>query len=235
MPVADSTRQTARPGASLRDLLEARGAFAIDAAQPLPIGRLALFLSLGGGLFGAVMGSLAGRWLGGLYSATKVPLLVVGATLLCLPSFFVLNSLLGLRSDFRAALRGILAAQGTVALSLAACAPILTVAYISSSDYPAALLVNGALFAVSAYAGQSTLRRHYAPLIVENRRHRIALVAWAVLYVFVGIKLGWILRPFVGDPALPLEFLRAEQWMEDPYAVLFWTAVALAARLLGLA
>jgi hypothetical protein len=100
--------------------------------------------------------------------------------------------------------------------------------------YPTALLLNGVLFAVAVLGGQSTLRRHYAPLIARDRRHRLALAAWALLYVFVTVKLGWILRPFIGDPRLPLEYLRAEQWMEDPYANLFWTAAAFLWKALGL-
>ena len=56
----------------------------------------------------------------------------------------------------------------------------------------------------------------------------------AGIYVFVAIKLGWILRPFIGDPELPLEYVRAEQWQENPYSTLVWTAAALAWEALGL-
>ena len=27
------------------------------------------------------------------------------------------------------------------------------------------------------------------------------LRTWLVIYVFVGIQMGWVLRPFIGDPA----------------------------------
>ena len=206
-------------------LLHGRGSYGVD--QPaLPLGRLALIILCGASLYGLAMGSLEGRWLGGLYSAIKVPLLVMGTTLLCLPSFFVLNAVLGLGADFRAALRGVVSAQGTVALCLASLAPVLGVFYVSRIAYPTAMLTNGGLFAVAVLAGQATLRRHYAPLIARNPRHRLALFTWMWLYVFVSIKFGWILRPFIGDPDLPLVFLRADQWMESPYANLFWTAAA---------
>ena len=218
---------------SLLELLGARGVFAPQ-APGLPWRLLGLWIVSGGALYGLVMGALGGRILGGVYSASKVPVLVLGATALCLPSFFVVNAVLGLRADFRAALRGILAAQGTVAVCLGGLAPVLLLFYVSRVSYPVALLLNGGLFAVASFAGQCTLRRHYAVLIERNGRHRIALTAWFALYVFVSIKLGWMLRPFIGDPSLPLEYLRAEQWMENPYANLFWTAAALAWRILGL-
>lgn len=30
------------------------------------------------------------------------------------------------------------------------------------------------------------------------------------VYIFVGIQTGWVLRPFVGDPALPTSFFRKD-------------------------
>ena len=72
-----------------------------------------------------------------------------------------------------------------------------------------------------------TLARHYQPLIRRRPRHRHALALWFVLYLFVGVKVGWVLRPFVGDPALPTTFLREGRWQENPYANLIWTVVGL--------
>ena len=38
------------------------------------------------------------------------------------------------------------------------------------------------------------------------------LGTWLVIYIFVGIQMAWILRPFVGDPGVPIEFFRRESW-----------------------
>lgn len=204
--------------------LRSTGAFAVGRGV-VPWARLAAFVVAGGALYGAVMGSLAGDPRGSVYSLVKVPVLLSGTTLLCLPFFFVLNATLGLRSDFTAALRGVLSAQGTLALVLASLAAPLAVAYVSSISYPTALVFNGCAFAVATLAGHQTLARHYHPLIAADRRHRIGLAGWLVLYVFIAIKLGWILRPFVGDPALETVFVRARAFDENPYLVLFWTVV----------
>ena len=57
-----------------------------------------------GMFYGAVDGAYGGlhedRSLQVLYSALKLPLLLTAAFLLSLPTFFVLNTLFGLRSDF---------------------------------------------------------------------------------------------------------------------------------------
>jgi hypothetical protein len=212
-------------------VLRAEGRYAVG-LERVPWARLALWVAAGGGLYGFAMGSLEARWVGALYAALKVPLLLTLSVAICLPSSWVLHLLLGLGRDFRAAARGILSAQGTLALCLAALSPVIALVYVSGPSYPAALLANAALFGLAASGAQLTLARHYRPLIAREPRHRRALAAWFALYSFVAIKLGYVLRPFVGDPRLPTTFLREEQWQENPYASLFWTAVGLVASIL---
>lgn len=206
-------------------LLRAEGAFRIGAgAVPWP--RLARLGCAAGVCYGAVMGALGWNAVGSLYSAVKLPILLAAALLVCLPNFYVLHALLGLRADFADALRAILSAQGTVAVALCAEAPLTAFTYACGVSYPAALLWNAFAFGLAALCGQTTLARHYRILVARDRRHRTTLLLWFALYAFVGIKVGWVLRPFVGDPALPTEFLREGKWLENPYTSLFWTAVA---------
>lgn len=209
-------------------LLRAEGPFAVGVGR-VPVLLLCALGLPAAALYGLVMGSLGGDVRGAVYSCAKVPLLLATTTALCVPSFYVVNALLGLREDFSAAVRGILSAQGTLALTLASLAPVTAVLYASGVEYPVALLGNGAAFLVASLAAQRTLARHYRPLVARRPRHRRALVTWFALYAFVAIKAGWILRPFVGDPALPTVFVREERWQDDPYVTLFWTVVGFGA------
>jgi hypothetical protein len=186
----------------------------------VPWRRLALFVAFCGALYGGVMGLSDARLLQALYSATKVPLLLLAATLVCLPNFYVVNTLLGLRDDFGAACRAVFAAQASLAVALAAFAPLTLTAYASSGDYDFAIVFNGVAFAVGTVAGQITMQRHYRALVASNPRHRIARFAWAVLYVFVAIQLAWVLRPFVGSPGARTEFFRKDAW-SNAYVVVF--------------
>ena len=181
-------------------------------AGSVPWASLALMTIAGGSLYGAVMGSYGIRPLQMLYSAIKVPALLGGSTLICLPSFYAINTLLGLRSDFGAACRGVLAAQATVAVMLAALAPITLFAYTWIGSYPAPILFNGLQFALATLAGHLLLLRHYAPLIQKNSRHRIARGAWLFFYVFVAIQMSWVVRPFIGAPGMPTQFFREDAW-----------------------
>ncbi len=192
-------------------LLRAEGRYAARGGS-VPVRSLAAILVLAGFLHGAVMGSYGGKLLQPLFSGLKVPLFVVVSTLVCLPNFFVLNTLLGLRDDFAAAVRGVFAAQATLGVALAGMAPLVLVFYLSVDDYRTAVVGNGLVFALATLAGQVTLDRHYAALVARDARHRIGRFAWLALYVFVAIQAAWVLRPFVGRPGLPSQFLRDDPW-----------------------
>jgi len=50
----------------------------------------------------------------------------------------------------------------------------------------------------------------FAALGEELEQHRALFWLWAVLYTFVGIQMGWTLRPFVGSPEWFPTFVRQE-------------------------
>ncbi len=200
-------------------LLRASGRYR-PGSEGVPWRPLIALIIAAGFAYGAVMGSFGGRPLQAFYSGLKIPILLAVSTAICLPSFFVLNTAMGLRDDFGAAYRGILAAQGTVAIALASLAPLTYIGYLSSADYDFARVVNGAMFALASLAGQITLTRHYRALIARNPRHRFGLLLWLSLYWFVTIQLAWMLRPFIGAPGLPTRFLREETW-GNAYVVVF--------------
>jgi hypothetical protein len=178
-------------------------------ARPLVFG-----IATAGCLYGAAMGSFACDSLSRakliVYAGVKVPLLLFATTAICLPCFFVLNTLAGLRHAFTRAVRAIFAGQAGVALSLAAQSPLILFLYVSGVDHDAALLANGATFAFATAMGQVVLRAHYRDLIAAHSAHRVMLFAWMCLYTFVGIQMGWLLRPFVGSPDRLVTFFRAE-------------------------
>lgn len=199
-------------------LLRAEGHFEVGRGR-VPVARLLALLVACGFLYGLALGSFGLRAEQALYSGLKVPILLCFSTLVCLPSFFVLNTLLGLRDDLAASLRGVFAAQATVAVTLFSLFPIVLFLYASSRNYRLAILVNGLFFALATLAGQRTLNRHYRPLVRKNVRHQVGRLFWVVLYVFVAIQLAWVLRPFVGAPSMEPSFLRAEAW-SNAYVVI---------------
>jgi hypothetical protein len=102
---------------------------------------------------------------------------------------------------------------------LAAFAPFTALWYLSSADYTAAVTFNGLMFLAASASAQILLRRFYGPLIRRNRRHRVLLAGWLVVYAFVAIQMAWVLRPFIGDPEQPPQFFRPDVFSENAYEV----------------
>jgi hypothetical protein len=180
------------------------------------LARLLLNLLLFGMIYGGTMGLFGGlgkeRALQPLFSAIKVPLLLLVTFAVSLPSFFVLNTVAGLRDDFGHVIRALLATQAGLTIVLASLAPLTAFWYVCLPAYDAALTFNAMMFGIASFAGQYMLRRAYQPLIARDPRHRTMLRLWLVIYVFVGIQMAWVLRPFVGQPGSPTRFFRAEAW-----------------------
>jgi len=198
----------------------------------LPVaGSLTLAVVVFGMFYGGVMGAYGGsagpRVWQVVYSAVKVPFLLTTTFLLSLPSFVVINTLLGLRSDLARVVRALMATQAGLTIILASLAPFTAFWYISGNAHQPAILFNGLMFAVASFSAQWMLRREYMPLIRSNPRHRWMLRTWLVIYVFVGIQMGWVLRPFIGDPGMPVQFFREGSWSNayEVVILMIWRSI----------
>jgi len=95
---------------------------------------------------------------------------------------------------------------------LAGLAPYTALWYASTRDYHEATLFNALMFGVASLSAQWVLWRRYAPLIARDGRHRWMMWGWLGAYAFVGIQMGWVLRPFIGQPGKPVTFFRTDTW-----------------------
>lgn len=194
----------------------------ILAAEPVTVQRCLVAIAAASALHGAALGASSGEWALALFSAVKVPVLLLASCAVTLPFFFVLHATLGLRpADFAIACRGVIAAQAALAIVLGATAPLVVFAALSIHNDYLLTLFDGALFALAVFGAQIVLRRHYGPLLARDPRHRVPLAGWALLYAFFAIQLAWVLRPFLGTPGYPVEFFRATAFEQNAYVVLF--------------
>ncbi len=198
-------------GSQVRMLLAAQGRFAPGSLE-IRWSTLLACIVLGGLFYGACMGSWQLRPQQQLYSALKTPLLISAGGLFCLPSFYVINTILGLRDDLPMALRGVLASQAATALCLASLGPIVATLYTGTQSYPMATAWNGIFFLLASLGGQVVMQRHYQSLIKRNPKHRLGLYAWLFTFWFVTIQLAWMLRPFIGNPGDVTTFFRKDKW-----------------------
>ena len=184
------------------------------------VGRAAFHVAVilaGAGLYGAAMG----WWRDpqqALYVAIKLPLIILLTTLGNALLNAMLAPLLGLNLSFRESLLAVLMSFTIVGAILGSFSPLaaffvwnappLSPEAVAGSTYQVIKLMHVAVIAFAGVAGNVRLFQWLARLSQSRRAARRVLIAWLAGNLFLGSQLSWILRPFIGAPGLPVEFLR---------------------------
>ncbi|HEX4342001.1 MAG TPA: hypothetical protein VH255_01335 [Verrucomicrobiae bacterium] len=199
--------------------------------------RLALHIAIiivGAGLYGAAMGS----WRApeqALFVAIKFPLIL----LLTATGNALLNGmlapLLGLNIPFRQSFLSVMMSCSIAAAILGSFAP-LTAFLVWNAPPMSASHISGtysfimlAQVIVIAFAGLTANLRLYQLLVQfsGNKRAlaRRVLIVWLAGNLFFGSQLSWVLRPFIGSPNLPVQFVRAKAFKGNFYEAVFHSFV----------
>ena len=189
---------------------------------------------VGAGLYGAAVG----WWrdpLQALYVALKLPLILlltgVGNALLNV----MLAPLLGLNIHFRQSFLAILMSFAIAAAILGAFSPLVAFVVwntppmstdfrISGGAYSFIMVANVVVIAFAGIAANVRLLQLLRELGGSSRVARRVLLAWLAGNLFLGSQLSWILRPFIGAPGLPVQFLRDHPLEGNFYEALFHSA-----------
>jgi hypothetical protein len=183
--------------------------------------RFALHLAvivLGAGCYGGAMG----WWRDpqqALFTAAKFPLIIVLTTLGNSLINAMLAPLLGLNIPFRQSFSAILMSFTIASVILGAFSPViafmiwsappLSPQAVAGPAYSFIKLTHVAVITFAGVTGNARLFQLLASLGNSRKVARRVLVAWLAGNLFLGSQLCWILRPFIGAPDLPVEFLRA--------------------------
>lgn len=195
--------------------------------------QLVAVIVIGSGVYGATMG----LWrdpLQALYTAIKFPAMVL---LTCGGNSAFngcLASLLGSGLGFRQTTLAILMSFAVMAIILAAFAPVMlfllwnTPPLDADSEFASHGITLLSHVAIIAGAGFAANRRLLGLIAAHARRRSDAwrvLAGWLAGNLVLGSQLAWILRPFIGSPNLPVQFLRP-----DPLTGSFFEAILRAFR-----
>jgi len=199
------------------------------APQPRQRTRILAFhvavIFLGSGLYGATIG-LWRAPLQGLFAAVKFPLVILLTTLANGLLNGMLAQLLGLRLSLRDTLLAVLASFSIASVILASLSPVALFILLNTpplgtgNNLPAHSFTLLTHVAFIAFAGVMGNIRLYGFLLQRCGSKAVAwkgLLAWLIGNMFLGCQLSWVLRPFIGAPHLPVEFLRAEAFQGNFY------------------
>jgi len=188
-----------------------------------------MLLILGGcGIYGATIGI----WRAPLQAAStaaKFPLLIflTCAGNACLNG--MLAQLLGSRLSFRQTSLAILMSFATAAVVLGALSPITFFVILNAPPlgsnrailgHSVTLLMHVGLIAYAGVIGNGRLYRLLERMSGSRTTARRVLVSWLAGNLLLGAQLAWVLRPFIGSPQIPVQFLR-----DDPLRGNFYEAV----------
>lgn len=173
---------------------------------------------LGAGAYGVAVGSWRGGWQP-LFTGVKLP----GILLLTAAGNAGLNAalapLLGLNLHFRQSLAAVLASFSISAVILGAAGPVVAFQLFNLPGIDADWAARGQSFdtvqatqvlviAFAGIAGTVRLLQLLETLAGSEAVAKRVLVGWLAGNFLLGTQVTWILRPYFGSHALPVEFLR---------------------------
>jgi hypothetical protein len=191
---------------------------------------------VGAGLFGAALGCWRDPWQA-LYAGLKLPLILLLTAMGNALLNVMLAPLLGLRIAFRQSFLAILASFALAATILGGFSPLaafviwnappLTAGANNSGTHAAILLLLVVVIAFAGIAANVRLLQLLRSLAGGRGGAVRVLLAWLVANLFFGSQLSWILRPFIGSPNLPVEFLRGDAFNGNFFEAVFSSAARL--------
>jgi hypothetical protein len=91
----------------------------------------------------------------------------------------------------------------------------------TSLVYSGIMLLHVVAIAFGGIAGNLRMLQMLEYFSGQRAVARRVLFAWLAGNLFVGSQLSWILRPFIGSPVLPVEFLRPNAFHGNFYETVF--------------
>ena len=198
------------------------------------LGHAGLIMA-GAGAYGAAMG----WWRApeqALFVAIKLPLIILLTTGGNALLNAMLAPLLGVNIGFRQTFLAILMSFASAAVILAAFSPLMGFVVwnalpMSPTEsigvYSSIMLMHVAVIAFAGTAANLRLLQLLRELSGSAQSARRVLLAWLAGNLFLGSQLSWILRPFIGSPGLPVQFLRDHPLNGNFYEAVFHSAMHL--------
>lgn len=187
---------------------------------------------IGSGMFGAAMG----WWRApeqAIFTAIKFPVVVLltmfGNALLNA----ILAPLLGVNIGLRQSLLAVMMSFTIAAAILGSASPLLACliwntpplesSSSAGSSHAVILLSMVVMVALAGLAANLRLFQLLRQLSGSDRAAKRVLLAWLAGNLFLGSQVSWIMRPFIGSPGLPVQFLRDEPMDGSFYEAVFWS------------
>ena len=160
---------------------------------------------IGAAICAAIYAAASGFFQGGLavaLAAVKIPLIIFGSILLCLPSLYIFPALSGADISFRDFGATVAAFCGTIGLILLALMPITWLFAVSTLSLPFVVWLHVFIWITALLFGERVMVRAFG-------KTRGAVGLWLFLLLLVSLQMTTYLRPVLwhtsGGPVVELE------------------------------
>ena len=192
---------------------------------------LVLFVCLACALYGAVLAGWRSPLLS-LYVAVKLPALFLGATALVAIFNWMIASILGSGLSFKSSVFTVFAAMTIGCWILLGLVPVSLFFLLSGVSYSGThtelqiahntiLMTHISILALAGIGGNAALLQGLRRIVRPRCPATSLFFTWLAAFAFVGCQLSWILRPFIGSPFFPIEFLRPDALDRNFYEFVF--------------
>ncbi len=203
----------------LLSLLRDRQGFLEEIREEIRLQNKTTSLLVSSSIFFAIYGGIIGASHSlpqTLSSAIKMPAFYLLTLIICFPTLFFFNVLFGSKSTFQQHFVILLTAVSVISVLLFSFAPVSLFFLITTPDsYQFFKILNVLIFGITGSFGVKFL---YDGMQLLSQQDEIGkgtrttiLRSWLFLYAFVGMQLGWFLRPFFGAPGTNFELFREVQ------------------------
>jgi hypothetical protein len=158
----------------------------------------------------AIVGAALGSYRGDVqivYSAIKLPLVLLGTAALSAPALTAIGMALGRRARLAQDLALVMSALAYGSLLLCACTPLIMLGRAIDLSYHRMILATVVMFGI---AGIASLKMVVHALSIERGPGwRSAIAGLCTVFILVGGQLSWALRPYLVRPrAQEVPFVR---------------------------
>lgn len=170
-----------------------------------------LIIALFSFFYGLIMGSY-NSWMQALSSGAKLTSLLFLTLIICFPSFYIVQLVLGSKVKIKQLAVMMLSGFLMTTTIMLAFAPIVLLFQLSGDNYNFLKFLHVGVFIFSGFFGMravlDALRNSFAEQGVYPQIGLSIFRVWVIIFAFVGIQLAWNLRPFVGYKDMPFELFR---------------------------
>jgi hypothetical protein len=155
-------------------------------------------------VFSAAYGAVMGVYAGGIqiaYDAVKIPMLLMISLYVSMPTFYVLNGILGGELNLRQLVTLFLVSMTVMGAMLIAFLPVTLFFILTTPErifiaYAFNVLLTVIFFGIAGLTAVIYFLNGFVYIHGENRSWVPAMIIGSLVLAFVGTQLAWVLRPY---------------------------------------